>query len=559
MSKVVFLFNGLEMIIPCNKDEKLKEICKRFALKTNNEINNIYFLYNGNKINEELKFNELANREDNERNTMNILVYEINKTIIKDNIIKLNEIICPKCNENILVKIEDYKINLFDCKNNHNIRNILLKEYDNISKIDISKIKCDICKIKNKSNTYNNIFYTCPNCCIYLCPLCKENHNKNHKIINYEHKNYICNKHNEAFTKYCYECKKNICIRCEKEHQNHKDIYYGKIIPDDNNNDELKKYIDELNDEINNIIGKLNNIKDNIEIYYNICNNFIFYNNSNKSNENLQNINEFLNYNNYIVKDIKEIITEDNIENKVKNLMILYNKIQNNNNYIIAEIDIKEDDIDKDIKIINSFEKTKRDEGWEDEEDDYKCENEKEIKDNCEIMINNKKIPFSYVYKFSKVGKYIIKYSFKNNITKTSCLFYGCSSLTYIDLSNFNAQNITNMVSMFRDCLNLKKINLSNFKSQNVTDIGAMFYGCKSLAKIINLSDFNSQNISNMANLFYKCSSLNDIDLSNFNILKVSDMVNMFFGCSSLKKIYLSNLNLKILLTWIECSLDIGL
>ena len=64
MSKVIFLFNGLEIIIQCNKDEKMKEICKRFALKTNNEINNIYFLYNGNKINEELKFNEQAKKED---------------------------------------------------------------------------------------------------------------------------------------------------------------------------------------------------------------------------------------------------------------------------------------------------------------------------------------------------------------------------------------------------------------------------------------------------------------------------------------------------------------
>ena len=204
-------------------------------------------------------------------------------------------------------------------------------------------------------------------------------------------------------------------------------------------------------------------------------------------------------------------------------------------------------------------EKTKKEEGWEDEEDDYKCENEKEIKDNCEIKINNETIPFSYDYKFNKVGKYIIKYSFKNNITKTSCLFYGCSSLTYVDLSNFKAQNVTNMVSMFRDCSNLKKINLSNFTSQNVSDIGAMFYGCKSLTEIINLSDFNTINISNMANLFYKCSCLTDINLTNFNILKVSDMTNMFFECTSLTKIYLSNLNLKLLLTWIECSLDIEL
>ena len=38
------------------------------------------------------------------------------------------------------------KKNLFDCKNNHNINNILLNEYEN--NIDISKIICNNCKNK---------------------------------------------------------------------------------------------------------------------------------------------------------------------------------------------------------------------------------------------------------------------------------------------------------------------------------------------------------------------------------------------------------------------------
>ena len=79
---------------------------------------------------------------------MIILVNENKETIIKENIIKSKEIICPKCKENILIKINEYKINLFNCKNNHNIDNILLNEYEN--NIDISKIICDKCKLKKK-------------------------------------------------------------------------------------------------------------------------------------------------------------------------------------------------------------------------------------------------------------------------------------------------------------------------------------------------------------------------------------------------------------------------
>ena len=46
--------------------------------------------------------------------------------------IKSNEIICPTCKENIFINLNDYKINLFNCKNKHNIRNILLKSYEDM-------------------------------------------------------------------------------------------------------------------------------------------------------------------------------------------------------------------------------------------------------------------------------------------------------------------------------------------------------------------------------------------------------------------------------------------
>ena len=76
--------------------------------------------------------------------------------------------------------------------------------------------------------------------------------------------------------------------------------------------------------------------------------------------------------------------------------------IKINENYIIGEIDIKNEDINKDIRIINSFEECKRIYNRKDDKDDYKYENEKEIKEICKIEINNKIIPFSYFYKFKE-------------------------------------------------------------------------------------------------------------------------------------------------------------
>jgi len=51
-------------------------------------------------------------------------------------------------------------------------------------------------------------------------------------IINYNQKNFICEKHNETFIKYCNDCKINICKSCSNEHNSHKIIYYCNIILD---------------------------------------------------------------------------------------------------------------------------------------------------------------------------------------------------------------------------------------------------------------------------------------------------------------------------------------
>ena len=44
-----------------------------------------------------------------------------------------------------------------------------------------------------------------------------------------------------------------------------------------------------------------------------------------------------------------------------------------------------------------------------------------------------------------------------------SGMFYGCSSLEDLNISNFNTNNVTNMSYMFYNCNHLKDLNLKNF------------------------------------------------------------------------------------------------
>ena len=72
MASVNFSFNGLNTIILCLKNEKMKDICNRFSSKINKNLNEIYFLYGGQKIQYDLSFIEQANSLDKERNKMDI-------------------------------------------------------------------------------------------------------------------------------------------------------------------------------------------------------------------------------------------------------------------------------------------------------------------------------------------------------------------------------------------------------------------------------------------------------------------------------------------------------
>ena len=268
MYHAIFIYRGQNIIIQCNLDEKMKEIIQKFKIKAELNKEFIYYLYQGNQINQELKLENIISLDDKNLKQLKIVVNVMDESKQDNYIIKSKNIICPECKENIRIKIEDYLIKLYDCKNGHIINNISLEKYET-QNIDISKIICENCKENNKSNTYNNEMYRCLNCKINICPWCKSYHNKKQNIINYDKKDYICEIHIESYMKYCNNCKKNICLSCSNEHKSHDIISYENIISDideiENKKKELKGEIDVLNDDIKKIINILNKVMNNIE------------------------------------------------------------------------------------------------------------------------------------------------------------------------------------------------------------------------------------------------------------------------------------------------------
>jgi len=76
-------------------------------------------------------------------------------------------------------------------------------------------------------------------------------------------------------------------------------------------------------------------------------------------------------------------------------------------------------------------------------------------------------------------------------------MFSGCSSLTSLNLSNFNTNNVTNMSYMFFNCSSLTSLDLSNFNTNNATIMSDMFCHIPKKCNIINNDSLIKENLKN--------------------------------------------------------------
>ena len=239
-----------------------------------------------------------------------------------------NEIICPECKESSLMSIKDFKLNFYDCKNNHKIENILINKFKETQKMLIS----------NKSKA----------------------------------ENYICKKHNLKYFDFCKTCKKNICNICENNHKNHELINFKDILPEQNElfkiEAELRNLIDKFKEKIKLIIKIFKKMIIQLEFYYKINNNILNNFNINKVNyHSLLNINEIKNSSQILITELNNIINTNinsvfnySINNAYDKNGCKYNYFKNNFNNIkeiLLNKNYKEElnDLNSNITSLNSF------------------------------------------------------------------------------------------------------------------------------------------------------------------------------------------------------------
>ena len=567
MLQIQFEFNQQLTIIQSKFGEKFKIVIDKYMKKSLFNPNNIIFLVKGKKINPEEKVENQMNEIDKKNKNLKVFVQLIKEenTNVQETF-KSKEIICPICYELCRIKFDNYKLELFGCINNHITKDIKIKDFPNTQKINITNIICQKCKIKNIGSSSDNEFYKCLTCNQNLCLICRSNHNLNHKIINYTQKNYICQKHNEQFTKYCFKCNKNICYSCDEEHKEHEIILLGNIKPNMSETKgkllKVKKEIDIFNNNIKNIIMKLNELNDSINIFYEIYNNIInSYENQNRNYQILQNIKE-INFNNKIfntllklnkINDTKEkfynfiefynnfYFIEENEKFKTKN----YNEINNNENNTSSSNKLNK------LTIIYKIDKNK---------DKIKLFGEDFVennKNNSYLIIDGKKNELCSYIELNEIQKnkdiLEIKLIETKKITNMENMFNRCSSLISLpDFDNWNTENITDMFSIFGVCSSLKSLpDISKWNTKNIKNFASMFQSTTSLESLPDISKWDTRNVKDMSYMFSDCHLLKSLpDISEWDTKNVTQMNNMFDGCELLESLPdISKWNTKMLLT----------
>ena len=131
---VMFNFQGTDILIQCSKEDKMKDICQKFATKIGRNVNSFIFLYGGSNLNFQLSFKDQANIIDKERNEMKILVYK-NES---------DELTCPKCGEKInlnIEKINDIKSSIKNVDDNIKGAKIIIENVLKISLVDLVNVQ----------------------------------------------------------------------------------------------------------------------------------------------------------------------------------------------------------------------------------------------------------------------------------------------------------------------------------------------------------------------------------------------------------------------------------
>jgi len=347
--KVIFNYLNKNYPATCKENDEMKKMYEQFISKLDDDskITHYIYYYDGNKLG-----NEGTIKNNKYLSGKNELIISVQK--------KLRIIKCPKCMNDCIIDLNNYLASFYGCKNGHS-NNEVYDQYIYLQRTADSQIRCSEPNCSNTQQNYTKGFYKCLHCSkilessTYYCKEHCEKHKleyKDHACVNYDKKNYYCVNHFNKFIKYCFTHKENLCEECEKEHENCNIAKYQSMTP---NIDELKKSLDTMEKDINTLKIVIKNLKYRLDgalrvfnryhyIAKDIIGKFELFNQDLKNHRILRSLYNLQASNKTINDELKKIIQEKDVLQKINLAIKIYEEKENNkkkniNDLITNEID----------------------------------------------------------------------------------------------------------------------------------------------------------------------------------------------------------------------------
>ena len=407
-AKAIFSLEQNEITIQCSPEDKMGDICQKFATETGINLNLFTFLYGENQLNMDLKFKE-ANQNGMANNEMRIIVIKSGNV----------PFICPNCGEKI--KLDTEKIDEIISSNN-SINDSIIEIKSMIENIiKMSSVNNFNTKLKHVNILLSNINEDLKNNNNILKNLLNDDSlsNKINDNIDFQNKNVI-----EAIVEINIDEDDNNIILFNTEYadiNDEIDVYYNNekidmindngswIINYDFNKSGKYKFQIVFGKDITNLAG-----------FFEGCSDIISLDFSNFNTENVYNMSGLFNLCLKLkyIKGMNKFITD-----KVINMRTMFQECK--------ELEY--------LDLSSFVTENVTDMGWM----FNKCQKLKEIKG---------------INKFTT-----------DKVTNMYAMFAKCCELEYLDLSSFNTENVTDMSFMFAECDKLKLLNLLNFSINGET------------------------------------------------------------------------------------------
>lgn len=108
-----------------------------------------------------------------------------------------------------------------------------------------------------------------------------------------------------------------------------------------------------------------------------------------------------------------------------------------------------------------------------------------------------------------------------SNVENMEYLFYECSSLVEVDISDWNVQNVIDddgINEMFEDCGSLVTVNMDNWYLKNLEGVAeSIFYSGMDSLTTVSMKNWRlGPNVNNIDKMFPECPVLTTVDMSNW-------------------------------------------